>query len=867
MPQITIKDALGNNQTVAATANTGQAPASESLPVVIASDQTGVTVVPSNITTKFRETFESLNPAKWTVTKASTDLVEIKGSALSASYATISKCPWTKGNESLLETVSTFAMPVDISFGIHRSQATLGQEFSIEFVDTGTPLADVPDIAISSITQTTTTLTVDTVGAHNLVPGKCFGVRDCSNQLVNYPALVVATITSPTQFTATAGPGGTIPSQTVTNPTGAKGFVFFRERLGRANEGVSQIFENATVTNSSFYVRSEQGDALPSGTAVGNHAVTVGTTASVQLTTSPYTNSFTSTTEYRHSIQADKVQFHDSLVDSITQSAHRVTRTQVVPNPDATYRFRIRGTNSKSLTTIDAKVISVTKTGTTTGTFITDRAHNLATGDLIVYYGNSNTAASAFPNLVTATAVTVLDGTTFTAVIGTASTVTGYGGIIGKVHGGNLPSAIGWNNNSAVNATLSTLSDGRRQLVLTGSGNWSGLVIGDLVNVEGVSNTTNGTLLGVDGVWEVANSVTTALTLVPATSTFAGTLGSDFTLTTCGGAVVKRTDLRVSFVRVFDYERERVEVLPRPAGDLSSAIGTVPQGGSVSATQSGTWNVATLTTLTGGGAAEDAAAGTSPVGVGGVVRTAAAPATLVAGDAARHTMTSAGALTVALGAPVAGLEVASAARTSTGNSGTISVPTGGAISGQISVTAVSGTNPVLDVTLEESYDNGTTWVLAWAARRITANTTVPVPQMAVSGLRRWVWTIAGTSPSFTFSISTNQLSTASPIIRNLIDRAIVSTTLNSASASLYIEGCAALSLAVVMGASGTQPVFGVQLSPDGTNWYDSGISLTTVASSTVGTSLSGFTAAFARVFVKTAGTGTTYTYSELRAIG
>ena len=48
----------------------------------------------------------------------------------------------------------------------------------------------------------------------------------------------------------------------------------------------------------------------------------------------------------------------------------------------------------------------------------------------------------------------------------------------------------------------------------------------------------------------------------------------------------------------------------------------------------------TLSTLTGGGAAEDAAAGTNPLTVGGVVRTAVAPTTLVAGDAARLTMTS-----------------------------------------------------------------------------------------------------------------------------------------------------------------------------------------------------------------------------------
>lgn len=67
-----------------------------------------------------------------------------------------------------------------------------------------------------------------------------------------------------------------------------------------------------------------------------------------------------------------------------------------------------------------------------------------------------------------------------------------------------------------------------------------------------------------------------------------------------------------------------------------------PAGGSVAVT-GGT--ITTVTTLTGGNAAEDAATTANPLIAGGVVRTAASPTTLVAGDAARVTMTS-GAATV-----------------------------------------------------------------------------------------------------------------------------------------------------------------------------------------------------------------------------
>jgi hypothetical protein len=552
-------------------------------------------VTPSNITTKFREAFEDLSDDHWTTVAATGDIVQVDGNAAAASYLSISKSPWDAGTETELETVARFNMPVEIAVGAHRSQATLGQEFSLELVDTDPELAPVADLAISSITQSASVLTVDTVADHGLVPGKSIGIVNCANQLANYPSLVVASIPSPRQFTATAGPGGTIPSQTITNPVGAKGSVYFRERFGRANDGVSQIFENATATNASFYIRSESGDALPSGTVIGNHSITVGTTASVQTVNAPYTYAFSPTTEYRIIPQADRVQTSDVAVDSLAQSNNRVLRTQVCPNPSKEYKFRIRATNAKALTVLTAKVVSVSKPGTTVGTFTTATAHGLTTGDLIVYYGNSNVAASAFPNLTTATAVTVLTPTTFTvAAIGTAATVTGYGGVIAKVQGGNLLSALGVFNNSGVNATLSTLTDGTRQLVLTGAATWSA-TIGDYVNVEGVTNATNGATLGVDGAWKVANSVTTALTLVPCTAAFAATLPADFVLTNSAGAVVKRTCLRLSYVRIFDFERQRVEMLNRPTGDISGAAPVNVQNIPAVTVNSGT--VTTVTTV------------------------------------------------------------------------------------------------------------------------------------------------------------------------------------------------------------------------------------------------------------------------------
>jgi hypothetical protein len=742
-------------------------------------------VVTGNITSKFRDAFEVYDPVNgksWAEVKAPGDLIYVDGNAAAASYLVVSKNPLVAGTESYIESRGTVSLPVDASVGASMSQRTLGQEFSMEMVDTGTTLPDFPDVVIDSVIQVTTTLTVNTVLPHGLSAGRSIGLRGLLDGRLNYPAVVVASVPSPTQFTVTAGPNGTItslsaytssvlacttgvlPANTYANGasgvgatltatangafpnqdgvaiplngrvlvrneaaaanngiyvltqvgsgaqpwiltratdfdtaaemtvvagvlfgvsvyvqqgtscagkefylsatvttvgttsvtfvdsgyTGPVGAVFIRQRLGRGRNGISEIFEQATATQASLYIRSESGDALPSGTVIGNQSATVGTTASVQLVNAAYQYAFAPTTEYRLFVQSDRTQWADSAVDAVAQTTSRLLRTQVCPDPAENYKVRFRATNNQSLTVPNAQIVSAVKTGTTTATITTDRPHGLLAGDLVTVYGIRN--QTDFANLATATAVaSVPSSTSFTIVIGTAVTSTSYGGFVAKVQGGNLPSALGAVTQVPQSATLTTLSDGTRQLVLVGSANWAApaTVIGDMLELVGCRDNTAGVLLGLDGPWKIASVATTALTLVLPFSDQRA-LPADFVTTNCGGGLIRRTCFRLSFVRVFDYERQRVEMLARPSGDLSAAAPVSVQGGSLSGVTTVTTvtTVSTVSALTGGGAAEDAAAGTSPVTVGGVVRTAVAPTTLVAGDAARMTMTAGAAAVV-----------------------------------------------------------------------------------------------------------------------------------------------------------------------------------------------------------------------------
>lgn len=588
-----------------------------------------------NITGKFREEFETYDPVngnRWMESKAAGDLVFVDGNAVAASYLVISKDPLTAGTETIVELrpEQYFRMPTEIAFGAHMSQRTLGQEFSVEVVDTGTPLPDVPELAISAISQAASVLTIDFAAPHGLVVGKSIGVYGCSDPRANYPALVVASAPTPTQITCTAGPGGTILSLTIANPAGAKGFVHFRERLGRANNGMAQIFENATVTNASLYVRSESGNVLPSGTVAGNHSTTIATTTSTQLVNSAYMYAFAAASEFRLLLQSERIQWADSPVDHATQMTSRLVRTQVCPDPDDIYKLRVRATNNKGLTVPTAQIVSVSKAGSTTATIVFDRPHGLTTLDVIVAYGVRD--QTNFANLTTATAISaIVNPTTIQCVWGALVTATSYGGYVAKVQGGNLMSALGANAVVAQNATLSTRSDnGTRQLVLTGNTTWAGVLIGDLVELVGVRANLTGISLGIDGPWKVANFSTTTLVLVLPYAD-QRVIPADFTVTDCGGGVIRRTCLRMSFIRVFDYERLRVEALARPAGDSAAAMPVVIQGGTASAAQSGTWTVGAAGTT-----AQDSSS-PNPIAIGGRAANANQSAMSSAGDLV-HTM-------------------------------------------------------------------------------------------------------------------------------------------------------------------------------------------------------------------------------------
>jgi hypothetical protein len=187
----------------------------------------------------------------------------------------------------------------------------------------------------------------------------------------------------------------------------------------------------------------------------------------------------------------------------------------------------------------------------------------------------------------------------------------------------------------------------------------------------------------------------------------------------------------------------------------------------------------------------------------------------------------------------------------------------------IPVTSVTGTNPTLDITVEESDDSGVNWYKVYDFPRITVAGIYRSPMIPFIGNRiRYVQTVGGTTPSFTRSI--NRLQSNYPALpqRQLIDRTIALGTLDSTTPILLARDCGnATQLIVNVGAiTTTAPALQLEGSDDfGLTWYPIGTPLTAVASSTVQVTVININAAALRARVSTAGVGVTAGYVMIKA--
>lgn len=654
--------------------------------------------------------------------------------------------------------------------------------------------------------------------------GDWINITGFADTRINYPNACINFI-SPNRKTVsvTFSNEVALPSLSiaVVTPTLGTAKVHFYNNMSGARNGLGLRFTGTTATSAAVVSIFGGDDNQISGTLRGDHRTTVANCAPNYVSGATWGQyEVRASSRYRLETTPSAATLYDKPEQSATQWTLRdVPRTSVKPASGALLYPRFRLYKPVNMTRPIGKIVSISKAGTTTATVNLHAApaEPLAVGNVVVLYGVRD--QTNFVNS-TVTITAVLSPTKFQAAFGSAVTATSYGGSCSIVNGGAAqPGIIA----QQVSSVVSRDANGGNWLDVIGGATWSGLSLGDYVDLYGVRESVAGTDVGVDGAWEVAHLSTTTMVLKPVfdiagnrISPALGTLAS----VNCGGTVLIRPTLRAHNLSVSSWTETQVQIDGQGTTDPRKALPIVATGGAISSVQG------TAATITSDGS------GGWPI---------------------RPSITGVA-------------DVASAAITATTTSAAIVNDKGNGFQVTFPVTAVTGTSPTLDIRIEESFDGGTNWVTLYEMQRITAVGSYNTPILRASGRTiRYVRTITGTSPSFTMAITRNLL----PFIpaepqKRLMDRSIVLTTLNSVTPTLFSSAANNVQLVVSIGAATTPPAIQVEGSEDGTNWYAIGTPLTAVASSTVEVTIAK-SVTFARARVSTAGVGVTAGYVSLKA--
>lgn len=759
----------------------------------------------------------------------------------------LSGSPLTSGESSVINYAAGVMQPCALEFagsfvrtGINFATASLFANDPVTGPDpVPSPIniescyqsSAVQGAAYNAVAGTVMTIVLDTalpaVGANAAVfLGDWINITGLLDNRLCYPNACISYI-SPDRKTITVGFSDEValPSLAVPVITPALGTakVEFYNNFSGARNAFGILFTGTTATSAAVASIFGGDDNQVSGTLTGDHRVSIASTAPAYVAGGSWGQyEIKATSRYMLECTPSASVVMDKAEQLHTYWSLRDTaRTSVKPSGAATLYPRFRLYMPANVSRPIAKIVKAEKlTASTTATIYTDAPHGLATGNYVTLKGIRDTAV--FAAITVPVQVTVVDATTFTAVIGTAAIATSYGGFVCIANGGkDQPGIIA----QVVQSVQSIVANGETWLQLVGSATWAGLNLGDYVNTHGVREDVAGADLGIDGAWEVAHLATTTLILRPVYGIASNRISpalDTLSLTNAGGAVILRPTLRSHDISVTSWSESRVQIDGQGTLRNDKALPTYGMGGSIGVIQS---MAATISATTGLGGWYVHPAVTNIV------------------------------------------DVASAALTASANTAAISNALGNGFQVNVNVTAATGTAPTLDFRVEESFDGGTNWVTMYEMQRITAIGNYNTPILRASGRYiRYVQTVGGTTPSFTRSVVRNVL----PFIpaepqKRLMDRTIAPNTLNSATPSLFQGAANNMQLIVNMGAiTTTPPAFQIEGSEDGVNWYAVGTPLTAVASSTVEVTVPK-SATFARARVSTAGVGATLGYVSLKA--
>lgn len=560
------------------------------------------------------------------------DFVTRKATSNGQVITALSVTPLLDDGESNITVNAPVTQPAALEIEASMSQRVRHQFATIYlFENDDSGAYPVPaDIEIASVYQSS----ADAGAAYNAVAGTiltivlksalpagvflsdwvhAYGLVD--NRL-NYPNLAIKFI-SYDRKTITCGfsDDSALPSLAVAaiTPPNGSAFIKFYNNLGGAANGFGMRFTGTTATQAALVSIFGGGanDVQISGTLLGDHRVTVGSTAPIYANGVNGNVEIRATSRYRLEGRPHDCTWYDQTADTSGVYTARGTRTSVKPAVQVELRPRFRAYRPKSMTRPVAKIVSISKSGTTTATVNTASAHGLTTGNWVTIKGVRD--QTNFANISTPAQVTVTSATQFTVVLGSAVTATSYGGAVILTNGGiDQQGAIGQVVQSASIAAATGV------LTLVGNTNWSGVNIGDYVELYGLRDNATGADLGLDGSWEVAALSTTSLDLVPVFDIFGVRVSpnvASLASTNCGGHVIQRTTLRAHDILVEDWSENRMMIDGAGTQRLDRAIPTRVVASDITQAVSGTVTANEGTPATGSAQTLTSAASTNATSV------------------------------------------------------------------------------------------------------------------------------------------------------------------------------------------------------------------------------------------------------------
>jgi hypothetical protein len=448
------------------------------------------------------------------------------------------------------------------------SQRMVGHEFAVELVgvdENGVveSISAPADLAISgTVTIATNVATINFAAPHGRKGGDRVILFGNDESRLNVGP-VVCTIVTPLQIT--------VPCTLANGTYNAGGSVRWADPCGLGQNVCGLLYENTTATNATFTARRN-------GSSARQLNSTVATTVALQTNTSPYCDAFNSANINELIANMQEFFYVSRASDGIAAPTGQNRWSQGIPDEEKQFKLRVRAKMLKGTTRPIAKVVSVSKSGSTTWTVVLDRDVSgilVAGQSQIAFSGNGD--ITNFPNTTSVVVATVATDTiTFISTTGTSSN--SYGGAVIFMQGSVTLAGLS-------GLSVVSLSRANNIMTITVNTTATGALPGEYWELYGC---TAGSLGLYDGAYLIRKMTGSTYEVE--------SVGADFaTISNAGGMFFKRVEHRLHSIGEMEHTRHIVEMTNQNgSSDAARAMPVVPVSlPTLSA-------VTTLTTLTTG---------------------------------------------------------------------------------------------------------------------------------------------------------------------------------------------------------------------------------------------------------------------------